>query len=82
MNKIFFVFLLLAGCATDKPRPTLHNYPYFPDMDCPQEYAHKNEARLKAEAKELNMSYVNYLHMINKRRLKSSSNNLVDVPQE
>jgi len=69
--KYLSVFLIfLVGCSTHEPLPTLHNYPVFPDMDCPEEYAHKHEAQLRKEAKALNMSYVNYLHKITKERLK------------
>ena len=41
-------------------------------MDCPLEFSINNEDKLKAEAKALNMKYVNYLHYLNKIKIEKS----------
>jgi len=69
-----FVFV---GCSKKQQMSTLHNYPYFEGMDCPQEFAIQNEEKLRAEAKSLNMKYVNYLHYLN--NTKSNNNYLSDA---
>ena len=65
-------FLILMGCAQNKDASTLHNYPYFKGMDCPQEFSIKNEDNLKAQAKALNIRYVDYLHQINARKTETT----------
>ncbi len=72
MKYFVLLFLFLAGCSQKPKVSTLHNYPYFEDMDCPQEFAIKNEKKLRAEAKALNMKYVNYLHYLNKTKIEKT----------
>lgn len=64
--------LVLMSCAKNKQASTLHNYPYFEGMDCPQEFAIQNEEKLRAEAKSLNMRYVDYLHQVNVRKVEAT----------
>ena len=65
MNKyLILLSLFVISCKSNKERQTLHNYPYFENMECPQSFALENENILKAEAKALNMRYVDYLHIV------------------
>ena len=65
---ILYIFLLFfGGCKSNKERQTLHNYPYFEDMECPQSFSLDNENMLKAKAKALNMRYVDYLHFLSNK---------------
>ena len=77
MKYILCLFFLM-GCSQKSQKSTLHNYPYFENMECPQEFAIENEVQLRAEAKSLNMKYVNYLHHLNK--LKIEKNIAFDTP--
>ena len=73
MNKIFFTVIILgAGCSSNKSIDTLHNYPMTGD-DCPitAERVIENEDYLKAHAKALNIRYVDYLHLITKKKMES-----------
>ena len=54
----------MFGCGSNKEKRTLHNYPYFEGMECPESFALDNEKILKAEAEALNMRYVDYLHIV------------------
>jgi len=72
MKYFMFLFLFWAGCSQKSQISTLHNYPYFEGMDCPQEFAIQNEEKLRAEAKSLNMKYVNYLHYLNKTKIEKT----------
>ena len=64
--------LVLMSCAQNQQAPTLHNYPYFEGMDCPKEFSVNNEETLRAQAKALNMRYVDYLHQINARKTETT----------
>ena len=73
MNKIFFAVIVFgAGCSSNKSVDTLHNYPMMGD-DCPftNERAIENEEYLKAQAQALNIRYVDYLHLITKKKMES-----------
>lgn len=73
MNKIFLAVIIFgAGCSSNKSVDTLHNYPMMGD-DCPftNEMAIENEEYLKAQAKRLNIRYVDYLHLITKKKMES-----------
>jgi hypothetical protein len=72
MKYFILLFLFLAGCSQKPQVSTLHDYPYFEGMDCPQEFAIQNEEKLRAEAKSLNMKYVNYLHYLNKTKIEKT----------
>lgn len=72
MKYILCLCFVFASCSKKQQVSTLHNYPYFEGMDCPQEFAIKNEDKLRAEAKSLNMKYVNYLHYLNKTRIEKT----------
>ena len=72
MKYILCLFVVLSGCSQKSQKLTLHNYPYFDGMDCPQEFSIDNEEKLKAEAKALNMKYVNYLHHLNKLKIEKN----------
>ena len=67
---ILWTCIYLMGCSNKSSTKnlTLHNYPYFDDMDCPKEFSIDNEDELKASAKMLNMRYVDYLHYINRKK--------------
>lgn len=69
MKSLFLLlFLFTFSCSQKQGLPTLHNYPYFNNMDCPQEFSIEHEDKLRAEAKALNMRYVDYLHQRNFRK--------------
>jgi len=72
MKYFMLLFLFWAGCSQKPQVSTLHNYPYFEGMDCPQEFAIQNEEKLRAEAKSLNMRYVDYLHQVNARKVEAT----------
>lgn len=78
MKYFILLSLFLVGCGTTEvARPHLHNFPYLDDCPSIEERAIDNREQLKAQAKILNMRYVDYLHMINKKR--TTSNNSVDI---
>ena len=63
----YFILLsfILVGCGTTEvARPHLHNFPYLDDCPSLEEKHIDEEERLKAEAKALNMRYVDYLHAL------------------
>ena len=73
MNKIFLAVIIFgAGCSSNKSVDTLHNFPMMGD-DCPftNDRAIDNEEHLKAQAKALNIRYVDYLHSITKHKMES-----------
>jgi len=73
MNKILFTVMTFGvGCSSNKSVDTLHNYPMMGD-DCPitAERVIENEEYLKAKAKALNIRYVDYLHLITKKKMES-----------
>ena len=71
MKYLSLLFLFFIGCSSKKvERPTLHDFPMFDNMDCPEQFAVDNESQLRTEAESLNMRYVDYLHYINKRKIE------------
>ena len=72
ITSLVIYLLILMGCAQNKEASTLHNYPYFKGMDCPQEFSVNNEDDLKAQAKALNMRYVDYLHLVNNKKYETT----------
>ena len=73
VNKIFYAVIVFgAGCSSNKSVDTLHDYPMMGD-DCPitAERVIENEDYLKAQAKRLNIRYVDYLHLITKKKMES-----------
>ena len=65
MKYFILLFFFLSGCATTEvARPHLHNFPYLDDCPSLEEKAIDNEELLKAQAKVLNMRYVDYLHLL------------------
>ena len=55
----------MTGCGTKEvARPHLHNFPHLEDCPSLEERHIENEAELKAQAKALNMRYVDYLHFL------------------
>ena len=76
----YFILLsfVVVGCGTTEvAQPHLHNYPYMDDCPSMEARSIDNREQLKAQAKALNMRYVDYLHMVNKKR--TTLNNLVDA---
>ena len=60
------------GCKSNTKKATLHNYPYFEGMDCPQEFSIDNSDELRENAKILNMRYVDYLHYFNRKKYQKT----------
>ncbi len=75
MNKIFCIAIVfITGCGTKEvARPHLHNFPYLEDCPSLEERHIENEAELKAQAKALNMRYVDYLHFLSNKVKKENS---------
>lgn len=72
MKYFWLLTLFFIGCAKNQHLETLHNYPMFEGMECPNEFSIENEDKLRAEAKALNMKYVNYLHLLNKTKIEKT----------
>ena len=71
MHKFLFEAVLLAiivsSCHHERERMSqvhLHNFPHLDDCPSLEEKAIDNEELLKAQAKVLNMRYVDYLHLL------------------
>ena len=64
--------LFLAGCASEKTLPTLHNYPMLDSHNCPLPTDDYDDPDLKAQAKALNMRYVDYLHQRNAKKIETT----------
>lgn len=74
MKYFILLSLFLVGCGTTEvARPHLHNFPYMDDCPSLKERHIENEDTLKAQAKALNMRYVDYLHFLSNRVQKESS---------
>ena len=72
----YFILLsfILVGCGTTEvARPHLHNFPYLDDCPSLEEKHIDEEERLKAEAKALNMRYVDYLHFLSNSQIRGDS---------
>lgn len=70
--KYLIPILFLAGCASEKPLPTLHNYPMLDPYNCPLPMDKYDNPELKAQAKALNMRYVDYLHQRNAKKIETT----------
>jgi hypothetical protein len=70
--KYLIPILFLAGCASEKPLQTLHNYPILDPHNCPLPTDQYDNPDLKAQAKALNIRYVDYLHQINARKTETT----------
>ena len=69
MKYLSLLFLFFIGCSSQKTeRQTLHDFPIFEGMDCPEQFSVDNESQLRTQAESLNMRYVDYLHYINKKK--------------
>ncbi len=65
MRYFIYLSLFLVGCGGDKlNQPHLHNYPFLGDCPSLEDKHIDDETKLKAEAKALNMRYVDYLHFL------------------
>ena len=65
MKYFILLFFILVGCGTTEvARPHLHNFPYLGECPSLEDKHIDDEEKLKAEAKALNMRYVDYLHLL------------------
>lgn len=72
----YFILLsfIVAGCGTTEVAlPHLHNFPYLDDCPSIEARSIDNEAELKAQAKALNMRYVDYLHFLSAKQTKPNN---------
>ena len=75
----YFILLsfILVGCGTTEvARPHLHNFPYLGECPSVEDKHIDDEEKLKAEAKALNMRYVDYLHLLSNPQPKFPSKEL------
>lgn len=75
----YFILLsfILVGCGTTEvARPHLHNFPYLGECPSVEDKHIDDEEKLKAEAKALNMRYVDYLHSLSNPQPKFPSKEL------
>ena len=70
--KYFIAILFLAGCASEKPLQTLHNYPMLDPYNCPTPTDDYDDPDLKAQAKALKIRYVDYLHLVNNKKIEEN----------
>lgn len=68
MKYLFLLCLFVVGCSQKKLMPTLHNYPMLDPHNCPLPTDDYDDPILKAQAKALNMRYVDYLHFVNNKK--------------
>jgi hypothetical protein len=66
----YYIFFLLGCGTTEVARPHLHNFPYLGECPSLEERSIENEDFLKAQAKALNIRYVDYLHYLTNRARK------------
>jgi hypothetical protein len=67
LTEVILLVIIVTSCAHEKNRVEkahLHNFPYLDDCPSLEEKAIDNEKLLKAQAKVLNMRYVDYLHLL------------------
>ena len=77
MKYFILLSLFLVGCGTTEvARPHLHNFPYLGECPSVEEKHIDDEEKLKAEAKALNMRYVDYLHSLSNPQPKFPSKEL------
>ena len=72
MKYFILLFLFLVGCASEKPLQTLHNYPMLDPHNCPLPMDDYDDPELKAQAKALNMRYVDFLHQKNAKKIETT----------
>jgi len=73
----YFILLsfIVVGCGTTEvAQPHLHNYPYMDDCPSMEARSIDNKSKLKAQAKSLNMRYVDYLHFLSNGMKPESTN--------
>jgi hypothetical protein len=74
MKYFILLFFSLSGCGTTEvARPHLHNFPFLDNCPSIKARSIDNEAELKAQAKALNMRYVDYLHFLSEKQTKSGN---------
>jgi len=72
MKYFSFLLFVFVGCGTTEvARPHLHNFPYLDDCPSIEARSIDEESELKAQAKALNMRYVDYLHFLSAKQVKS-----------
>ena len=77
MKYFILLSLVFVGCKTNKvAQPHLHNYPYMDDCPSVESTSIDNKEKLKAEARALNMRYVDYLHLLSNPKIR------LDAPTE
>jgi len=72
----YFILLsfIVVGCGTTEiAQPHLHNYPYMDDCPSVESRSIDNKEKLKAEARALNMRYVDYLHLLSNPRVRANA---------
>ena len=71
MKYFIYLSLFLVGCGGSKVEQShLHNYPFLDNCPSMKEKAIDNEETLKAQAKALNMRYVDYLHFLTNSKIR------------
>jgi hypothetical protein len=73
----YFILLsfIVVGCGTTEVAQLhLHNYPYMDDCPSVESRSLDNKEKLKAEARALNMRYVDYLHFLSNNKKQGSTN--------
>lgn len=77
MKSFILLSFILVGCGTTEvARPHLHNFPYLGECPSLEDKHIDDEEKLKAEAKALNMRYVDYLHLLSNPQPKFPSKEL------
>ena len=67
LAEVILLVIIVTSCAHERNRVRkahLHNFPYLDDCPSLEEKAIDNEELLRAQAKALNMRYVDYLHLL------------------
>ena len=75
LAEVALLVIIVTSCAHEKNRVEkahLHNFPYLDDCPSIEARSIDNEAELKAQAKALNMRYVDYLHFLSEKQTKSN----------
>ncbi len=71
MKYFILLSLVFVGCKTNKvTQPHLHNFPPMDDCPSVEARAIDSKDKLKAEAKALNMRYVDYLHILSNHKIR------------
>jgi hypothetical protein len=67
LAEVILLVIIVTSCSHEKNRVEkahLHNFPYLDGCPSLEEKAIDNEKLLKAQAKMLNIRYVDYLHLL------------------